>query len=166
VREVMNLMAEYGPLVRYRIAPAHGTILIGSKSRNIPSELHTLTLSYRISSPRQLRLKRALDVGLSIFLIPLAPAVLILVRAPWQFLNNWWQVLSGHLSWVTYARPHGGRLPGIRAGILNPTMRYDVDFHSDTAARQINSLYAMDYSIWTDLVIFFKNLKALDRQPQ
>ena len=53
-------------------------------------------------------------------------------------------------------------LPSIKKGILHPGILFQDMVFSGPRARQLNIMYAKDYSIWSDLEITAGNFKKLD----
>jgi hypothetical protein len=89
-------------------------------------------------------------------------------KNPAGFFNNIVNVLLGKRSWVGYAEHHKGSiasLPKTRKGVLNPLDGLSQSTLNETTINRLNSLYAKDYHIYTDLSIVRKGLRLLGRIP-
>ena len=157
IMTVMSRLEDF-PL-EYKIAPPESLYIIGSRSIHVEGDVYTLSAN-SIGKKENRRRKRLFDVCSSMALLLLSPLLVWFVPGKSDFYRNLFQVLSGRRSWVGYApQPESGSgtLPPLRDGV----------YHTVSAVRQLvtpemamraNSLYAKDYSTYTDFRIVLRML--------
>jgi GT2 family glycosyltransferase len=151
--------------VEYKIAPPESMFIIGSNSMDNAGELYVIDIN-SISKWTNRRNKRMLDLTLSIFFILVSPLLIFLQRRPAGLFGNMISVLSGNSSWVGYAREESiqtSMLPKIRRGILHPLDAQRSPDLDEQTINRLNSLYAKDYQIYSDLHIIWKGIRSLGR---
>ena len=158
--DIMTVMSrlQVFPL-EYKIAPPESLYIIGSRSIHVEGDVYTLSAN-SIGKRENRRRKRLFDVCFSTVLLLISPLLIWFVPRKTGFYRNLFQVLSGRRSWVGYApQPDSGSgvLPPLREGV----------YHTVSAVRQLvtpemamraNSLYAKDYSTYTDFRIGLRML--------
>jgi len=151
--------------VEYKIAPPESLFIIGSNSIDNPGELYVIDIN-SISKSVNRRNKRLVDVLLSMLFLLISPLLIFFQKNPFGFLKNIFLVQAGETSWVGYHTEtdfHESSLPKIRKGVLNPLdMLHDKKLDASTIHR-LNSLYAKDYHVNTDLNIVRKGWRNLGR---
>lgn len=161
-QEIINLMSvTTGQNVEYKIAPPESLFIIGSSSVEDPGELYIIDIN-SISNRVNRRNKRFIDVMLSVAMLLLSPVLFFIEKNGTGFIRNIFRVLSGKLSWVgySYANP---MLPKIKPGVLNPLDRLNGKVNDDLTINRLNSLYARDYRVYTDLNIIRRGWRELGR---
>jgi hypothetical protein len=95
----------------------------------------------------------------------LSPVLLLFQKNPFKFFRNIFSVLGGSKTWVGYVPNDGNQkgLPEIRQGILHPLDYLSADIADPLTISRLNSLYAKDYRIYTDLNILRKGWRNLGR---
>ncbi len=160
-KAIMTWMTRLGDDLHIKIAPEQSASVVGSKSKNLPGELYTVEIHYRIADPAARRHKRLLDIGLATACLTLSPLLIWLVREKASFLRNILDVLRGSKTWVSYGSLDADdTFPSLRPGVLRVAMgrpeepgsqhRRDADYH-----------YARDYSVLKDLSLFITNIRRL-----
>ncbi len=147
--------------VEYKIAPPESLFIIGSSSVDDPGELYIIDIN-SINKKVNKRNKRFIDIVMSLFLLVICPLFIFTQRNGIEFIKNIFRVLSGKVSWVGYA----GKtimLPKIKTGILNPLDSLHSKINDDLTINRLNSLYAKDYRVYTDLNIIRKGWRNLGR---
>ena len=163
-QEIISFMsATSGINIEFKIAPPESLFIIGSSSVENPGELYIIDIN-SINNRTNKRNKRFIDIVLSIFFLASLPAGIFTQRHTLEFIRNIFHVLAGKISWVGYAGKTV-KLPFIKSGVLNPLDRLDVKISDDLTINRLNSLYAKDYRIYTDLNIIRKGWRNLDRKP-
>ncbi len=148
--------------VMFKIAQPAREFVIGPSSIESIQDLDIMEL-HAVNSAAGRRTKRLIDTSLSLLFLLTAPVLIWLVDKKQQFLANAWQVLLGHMSWVSY-RPGGERslkLPTIKPGVIDPLAG-----HPDASASAItraNTAYAKDYSAWRDAMLVLRGFRELGR---
>jgi hypothetical protein len=148
--------------VEFKIAPPESLFIIGSSSVNNPGELYVIDIN-SISRRVNQRNKRLLDIMLCLLFLILSPILIFFQRKPANYLKNIFSVLAGYRSWVGYRDQHISTytLPAIRKGILNPIDILRQPPQDDNTINRLNSLYAKDYHVFTDMEIIRKSLRSL-----
>ncbi len=160
--QIMNGMSmQTSRHVEYKIAPPESLFIIGSSSVDNPGELYVIDIN-SILRPVNKRNKRLLDILFSLFLLPLFPILIFLLRNPGGLLSNIFNTLLGKRSWVGYAPNENSRtnLPQIRPGVISPADGLKQKLDHETIGR-LNSLYAKDYNVYKDLDLIRKGWRKL-----
>jgi GT2 family glycosyltransferase len=161
-QEIMEQMSRVQPKqVEIKIAPPESLFVIGSNSINAQGEWYTVQVN-TIALPENKRLKRLLDVVLSLLFLVLSPVLLFLQKRPFHFLGNCIQVLFGQKTWVGY-HPSGNpeNLPKIKTGVLTADLQTRSNLIDSSTLERINFLYAKEYRVNLDIEIIMKNLRLL-----
>lgn len=85
----------------FHVAGTHS--IVGSHQLSPSAEIFTGQVYYRISEPHQQRMKRVVDILVSMVLLLSVPVYWFLFRKSRVFLNHIFQVLSGSKTWVGYS---------------------------------------------------------------
>ncbi len=151
--------------VEYKIAPPESMFIIGSNSMDNAGELYVIDIN-SISRWMNKRNKRLVDIILAFVFLLLGPVLIFFQKNPSGYFKNIFNVISGSHSFVGYKRGESisiSMLPKIRPGILSPldaqgTQQLDVQ-----TIERLNSLYAKDYQIYSDLNIIWEGIRNLGR---
>ena len=158
--QILQQMQYCGGAYEYKIHLQGSESFVGSNSSHTAGDLYTLDKRYNLSKFSQQRNKRILDAGLSVIFLIMWPLLLLFVKNGLQFWLNCILVLTGRNTWVGYTT-NNSQLPAIRAGILPPYF-IAADYEpSETVARQLDSIYAQQYTAGADLTLILKNFKYL-----
>ncbi len=152
--------------VDYKIAPEDSLSIIGSNSINTSGDLYTINIS-AITSSANKRSKRFIDLAASIIFLPLTPFLLFILHQPLGIFRNIFLVIFARRSWVGYIHDEHfdvERLPHIRKGILTPLDAFRNNKLSEEMKKQLNFIYARDYSPGNDLNVLMKGIKNLGRK--
>ncbi|MBE0639154.1 MAG: glycosyltransferase [Bacteroidales bacterium] len=163
-RNIIDKMSELKHLeVDYKIAPPESLSLIGSNSINTAGDLFTLELN-SIAKISNRRNKRFLDVITSCLLFLSLPVTIFVVKQPFVFTRNIFQVLFAKKTWVGYCKTgtqNTEMLPDLRPGVLNPAAALHFKELNKETLDRLNLLYARDYKTKNDLNIILKGLRNL-----
>lgn len=140
----------------FHVAGTHS--IVGSHQLSPSAEIFTGQVYYRISEPHQQRMKRVVDILVSMVLLLSVPVYWFLFRKSRVFLNHIFQVLSGSKTWVGYSA-FAEKLPPVKTGVLTTT-GVELDF-SKTVKENADRLYAKNYDWWYDIGIIFKHYQQL-----
>jgi len=107
-----------------------------------------------------------MDIGLCLLMIPFFPFGIFFIKDYGRMLKNWFLVLIGKISWVSYTPDIENTqiLPGIKKGILHPDDPYTDLKPNSISIQRLNRMYAKDYSAWQDFAIFRKAFRQLGRK--
>lgn len=158
---IIDKMEEWHSSLDYKIAPEDTLSIIGSNSINTRGDLYTIDIK-TISTNSNKRKKRLFDLISSFLGIVLWIFLILFVDKPFSFLKNCFKVLFGKYSWIGYCETkHKGsqRLPKIKKGIYDPSMKMSKIGLTEEEKEQLNLLYARDYSLSKDINFFFKAIK-------
>ena len=155
-----------GVAVNYKIAPPESLSIIGSNSINTAGELYTINFN-SIGKASNLRTKRLFDFFTSLILIPLFPFWALFVPKSFTALGRLFRALIGRRTLVGYYVYPGfdtSSLPSIKKGILSPRPGISaIDIMQEEADR-INVMYAKDYKLFNDIIIFWKGFRRMGVQ--
>ena len=107
-----------------------------------------------------------MDIILAILLLLLSPLIIFIQKNPGGYFKNIFNVLGGTYSFVGYKTGENisiAALPKIRPGILNPLDAQLTKQLDEQTINRLNSLYAKDYQIYSDLNIIWKGIRNLGR---
>jgi hypothetical protein len=146
--------------VDYKIAPEDSLSIIGSNSINTRGDLYTVDIK-AIDTVSNRRNKRLLDVLLSLFSIIFWIPMAFIVKKPFYFLKSSFLVLIGKRTWVGYCPSVNDdkiKLPKIKDGIFTPSSTMNANIKDEKFVKNLNLLYARDYTVCKDLEIFFRSI--------
>lgn len=154
------------PEVDFKIAPSESMFLIGSNSINTAGDLYAFGMN-SISKPTNKRVKRLLDVVLSVLFLGLSPVILWFMKSPIGLFKNIILVLVGNKTWVGYIKDLNAdqnfQLPKLSNSVLNPLDGLEAGQPDEEGLLRLNMLYAKDYRVANDLNIVFKGFRQLGR---
>ncbi len=148
----------------FKIAQPDTTFLIGSNSIESSGDLYVLNVN-SITKSENKRLKRILDLALSILFIFLSPIIIWFYRHKIKFIQNILEVFISKKSFIGYKIESASHnpsfiLPNLKKGII-PVENW-FSSKSKIPSDALNLIYARDYSILIDFRILVKNLSKLD----
>ena len=157
--KVMQIMTSLGTDYRYLIYTPGSEFLIDSNSKISQGQVDAFEISYQISTPYHIMLKRLFDVITSLIIILLLPLFWVINKFNLDALLNPFKVLFGVRTWVGYINRNEEFLPVIKNGIIS---------HEENRAewsvsqkRTMDFIYAREYNLLQDLRAFFLNLTRL-----
>jgi O-antigen biosynthesis protein len=162
-QQIIDYMSRIpGKDVEYKIAPPESMFIIGSSNVENPGELYVVDIN-NINKAVNKRNKRLIDILSAISLLFLSPILILFQKKPIRFISNIFSVISGKKTWVGYvaADVNLKALPEIRTGVLSPLDYLHKNSADALTISRLNSLYAKDYRIYTDLNILRKGWRKL-----
>lgn len=155
--EIMARMSQLQDFpLEYKIAPPESLYIIGSNSINMEGDVYALSAN-SIGKKENRRRKRLFDFSFASILLVFSPFVVWFVRQKSGFYRNIFAVLKGRKTWVSYhPQPETSTLPALKEGIFHTTSSLRQTLTPEMIAR-VNSLYAKDYRVRTDLRILLKS---------
>ncbi|HKI89013.1 MAG TPA: hypothetical protein VKA38_08305, partial [Draconibacterium sp.] len=163
--EIIRAMLDLTQLdIEYKIAPPESISIIGSNSIHTAGDLYVVNVN-AISKRSNLRKKRIFDVAFAMIYLLLCPFIVWFFKKRSNFIQNAFNVFTGKRTWIGYVpEPKTYKdLPNLKPAILHPGDLFTEIRLDDERKRQLNMLYAKDYSISTDAEILLKGWKSLDR---
>ena len=147
--------------VEFKIAPQESLSIIGSNSIDTAGDLYVIDVN-NLGRPANIRMKRLLDITISILFILFSWALIWFQKNKLNFIGNLFKVLFGVYSWVGYGKNTKKELPAIRPSVLTPADKVK----NKNDYERINKYYlnySKDYKTENDLKIIFSQLNELGR---
>ncbi len=164
---IIDKMSELQHLrVDFKIAPEDSLSIIGSNSINTSGDLYTVDIN-SITTPRNLRNKRFVDIITALALLVFLPLNVFIIKNPAGLVRNILCVIFARCSWVGYNIKNPGekdKLPKIKHGILHPEDAFNKKRINPEITGKLNLIYARDYDFTTDLNIIFRAYRELGRK--
>jgi len=165
--EIISQITSIRKDIDFKIATEESTAIIGSNSKDTAGELLTYDIGFRINKAYLIRLKRFMDIVMSVIFLLLSPLLFLIQKNKVNFFPNIFRVLVGEKTWVSYCKKFDQeeqlKLPLLKEGVLCPLDNLSVnkDEVGHTLVNRLNYLYAKDYSLFTDLQTIFNALGKL-----
>lgn len=162
-QEIIGMMSETKRSdLEFKIAPPESLFIIGSNSVEDPGELYVVDIN-TINKQVNKRNKRLFDVTASVAILCTSPLLIFMQNNPLNFLANIFKVLSGKYSWVGYVPADANLkgLPTIKPSVLNPAEGLNNAVRDERIIHRLNSLYAKDYRVYSDLQILRRGWRKL-----
>ncbi len=148
--------------ISFRFHSKKSHCIVGSDSKTSTGETLTAEGQYALSNPYQQRMKRMLDVWVSLIILITFPLQFLFINNAGNAIRNAWLNILGKRTWVGYSS-FQNTLPLIPSGVLTPSGypnngKFDV---SIAVLKKTDVLYAREYDWMQDLKIIFSNYKEL-----
>lgn len=163
-KEIISIMHTWAEQMTFKMVAGDSSVIVGSNSKNTAGDRYDIR--YNLSQPYHLRMKRLLDITLSLLWLCILPVQLIIVSNRVGFLRNMILVLMGKASWVGYCLDHSLNrdLPTIKPGILCVASGLHQEPSPQTTS-VLERIYAREYSSGSDLKIIWKAYRKLGNNP-
>jgi GT2 family glycosyltransferase len=136
--------------------------MVGSQTLTPGATIVTPFIDYRITHPYQQRMKRVVDIFLSLFFILTIPFHFLLHPQPMSFIRAVFSVLKGSQTWVGYTM-ESASLPFIKKSIIPSAGK--TKGPAKNVFEKSDRIYAKDYDWWQDIVIVFSNYRQAIHKP-
>lgn len=136
--------------------------IVGSQTLTPGATIVTPFIDYRISHPYQQRMKRVVDIVLSILFILTIPFHFLFHPRPLLFIRAIFDVLTGSKTWVGYSTKSAS-LPVIKRGAISFVKK--TPGLTESILEKSDKIYAKNYDWWQDMVIVFRNYQRLGLLP-
>lgn len=157
---IIALMAYGGNQIEYKIVPPEALFIIGSGKINttgtdIVQDINSIAL------PHNRRLKRCVDVLVSLVLIISAPISIWFADKPFGVFANCLNVILNRKSWVgkTYRSPHLPALNLLKKGVIMPAQNTS-DAMVESVSIKKHLLYIKDYNPLFDINLIWSARKS------
>lgn len=159
-KDIIAVYQQSGRRVKLRLHAGGSLSIVGSDSKNYSGETIGVA-SYRLSLPINRRLKRLVDVAVSLFLILLFPLHFLFNRHPLVLLQHCFQVLFAQKTWIGFTGPVKG-LPPVKPSVLGPAgVPHQLNSLKEEGLQLANEWYAQQYEPAYDLLTVFSHYKNL-----
>ncbi|MEN8928431.1 MAG: glycosyltransferase [Flavobacteriales bacterium] len=144
--------------IQFKLAHTQDMFVLGSTDLNTSGELHTIKVK-GIESAENRKIKRLLDVITSLKCILFSPILFWFQKEKSHYFSNVFAVLFGKKSMVGYSG-NVENLPVIKSGVLSlkDSLNLNMEFVDKD---KLNTVYAKDYSIFTDIKIIRKGIRMI-----
>ncbi|MGV3541100.1 MAG: glycosyltransferase family 2 protein [Rufibacter sp.] len=161
VSQIIEWMVQiHNSAVEFKILPENSAYIIGSSSKNARGDYYALHIEVNLLNPYHKRNKAVLNFLASGILLLFSPVLVWRMKRPKQFLKNCLANLVGLYQWVGLKATATAET---KPAVLSPIDKIVAEKISPMAARQIEVIYAKDYTAYADLTIILRNLSQLDR---
>jgi hypothetical protein len=134
--------------------------IVGSDIQAATSKVIAPFIGYSLAEPHQQRMKRTMDIAISLLFLVTAPIHLVIHRNGMGLLRNALSVLGGKRTWIGYASG-ATILPKIKKPVISH-MGAHPSFNHELLEKSDN-LYAKNYDWWQDAGIVMRHYKELAR---
>jgi GT2 family glycosyltransferase len=141
---------------------SHSRSIVGSDSKNTSGESVSAENGFNLSDPYKKRLKRLIDIAVSLMGITTFPLQLIIVKKPFQFFVNCISVLFAQKTWIGYATGEK-KLPRLRPAVIvhNGVVASVHQPLPNESLHMLDYWYARDYEPSADLRLLWKMYRRL-----
>lgn len=148
--------------VIFKIAPPESLFVIGSNDKNNSGDYYTIDIELSISKTENKTNKRMMDIFVSLFFLIFYTVFVWFQNSKIGFIKNIFSVLIGNKSWVGYIdNEENSQLPKIRKGVLSSAVTFKRKELEEKRIKQLNLIYAKDYSVFTDVKIMKDGIRML-----
>jgi hypothetical protein len=145
-----------------KIHRAGSSSIIGSDSKDSSGEAVSKENGYKLANPYNRRLKRLIDVFISITALVTFPLQLFFVNKPFRFFSNCFSVLFAKKTWIGYAG-HETHLPPLSPAVIGSNgvpMNAQLNLPAESL-QMMDYWYARDYEPVKDLKLIIKLYRKL-----
>jgi len=147
--------------VECKIAPQHSLFIVGNNSTNSVSKVYTVNIN-SIALERNYVAKRIFDIILSLMILLFTPLLSFYFGSKTANLcKNCLKVIRSQKTWIGYnsiCNFDDLILPKLKPCIISIVNRNEIDLDK---TKEINIMYAKNYSVFNDLIIVFKNFNLV-----
>ena len=145
-----------------KIHSSGSSSIVGSDSKDSSGESVSKENGYKLSNPYNRRLKRLIDVSVSLFGIITFPVQLFIIKKPLQFIGNCFSVLFAQKTWIGYAVAEKN-LPQLYNAVIAcngipVSAKQQLPFES---LQMMDYWYARDYEPVSDLKLIWRIYRKL-----
>lgn len=148
--------------INFRFYENESNCILGSDSKTTTGEILSTETKFAISNPYQKRMKRIVDIIVSILLLITFPIHLIFINNGLNALRNSVYVLLGKNTWVGYAE-HNKLLPELLPAVV---AHFGIAVNrqqliNDLVLKKLDLIYAKDYNWIQDVKTIINSYKKL-----
>lgn len=161
-REIIEAMQKMPGKLVAKIHAAGSHSIVGSDSKDSSGEAVSKENGYKLANPYNRRLKRLIDVFVSVMGIISFPLQLFIVKKPFRFLSNCFSVLLANKTWIGYASSDK-HLPRLAAAVIGSNgIPMDAQLNLPKESLQMMDYwYARDYEPVKDLKMILRTYRKL-----
>ena len=142
---------------RIKFHAAGSVSIVGSDSKDSSGEAVSGENGFKLSDPYNRRLKRLIDISISLLAIITFPVHLVIIKKAFVFFANCFAVLLAQRTWIGYATEEKN-LPSLRKGIIacNGIPVSEKQQLPAESLRMMDQWYARDYEPANDIRLIWK----------
>jgi hypothetical protein len=161
-KEVISSLQQLPKGLIAKIHSAGTSSIVGSDSKDSSGEAVSKENGYKLADPYNRRLKRLIDVSISITGIITFPVQLFIIKKPFQFLANCFSVLFTKKTWIGYAIEEKN-LPRLYQPVIacNGIVKSVAQQLPEESLRMMDYWYARDYEPIGDLQLIWRMYRKL-----
>jgi GT2 family glycosyltransferase len=161
-KNIIDYLPQLDKSIAVKLHTSGSQSIIGSNSKDSAGEVLSKENGFNLADPHNRRLKRLLDIGISLIAILSFPIHFIGVKKPFRFFANCFAVLLAQKTWIGYAVAEKN-LPVVRTPVmacngipLSAKQQLPVE-----SLQMMDYWYARDYETATDSKIIWKMYRHL-----
>lgn len=162
LKEILEVIPQLPQFVKIKFHLKNSRSIVGSDSKDRSGEALSVENGFALSDPYYRRMKRLIDIIVSILFLITFPFHLFIIKRPFPFFINCISVLLTKKTWVGYV-PGVKAYPPLRKGVL-ACNGVPVSIKTDlplASLKAINYWYARDYQPANDLRLLWHSYKQL-----
>jgi hypothetical protein len=158
----INALQQLPGNVSVKFHAAGSKSIVGSDSKDSSGEAVSVENGLKLNNPYNLRVKRLIDVTVSVFSLLTFPVHLLFVKKPGQFILNCISVLFAQKTWIGYTTEEK-HLPKLRQAIIacNGIPVSTKQLLPNDSLQMIDYWYARDYEPANDLRLIWRMYRKL-----
>ena len=161
-KEIIENIQQLPQHIKVKFHADGSSSIVGSDSKNTSGEAFSKENGFKLSDPYNRRMKRLLDVFVSLTALISFPVHFLFIKKPLQFFTNCFAVLFAKKTWVGYASGEKPFPPLHKAVLacngIPGSIKQDLPAES---LQKINYWYAHEYEPANDLKLLWQNYKRL-----
>lgn len=148
--------------LEFKIAPPESLYIIGSNSIETSGDAFMMDVN-SVSMPANKRIKRTLDVSISLAFIATLPLIVWFVKSPLGLIANIFKVLFGSRTWVGFDKlgSQKNQLPKLKSGVINPATIWMGNELTQEQRDKLNLVYAKDFKVLNDIKLIGRGFQYL-----
>ncbi len=148
--------------IRIKFHASGSSSIVGSDSKDTSGEAMSKENGFKLGNPYNVRLKRLIDIFISIFGIVTFPVQLFIIKKPFAFIANCFMVLFAQKTWIGYAVAEKN-LPMLRKAVIacngvNFSAKQQLPAES---LQMMDYWYARDYEPTKDIKLLWRMYRSL-----
>ena len=161
-RQIIECIQQLPRKSRIKFHAAASQSIVGSDSKDIAGVAMSHENGYKLSDPYNRRIKRLIDMAVSLLGLVGFPVHLFFIKKPFGFIANCLAVLSGQKTWIGYAASEKN-LPELRKAVItcNGIPLSVKQPLSNESLQIMDEWYARDYEPANDIKLIGKLYRQL-----
>ena len=161
-REIIQTSENLPGHVKIKFHARNSYVIVGSDSKDTSGNILSEENTYKLADPYRRRIKRFIDLTVSIFFLITFPVHFFTISKPLSFFRNCMYILIARKTWIGYSTGTQN-LPVLRQGVLAPNGLPLSSQHNlpQESLQVIDRWYARDYEPVNDIKLLFRGYRKL-----